>query len=280
MIKINGAFFGSEHFGNGEVIFKEVELKDNTNEIELWFESNEDIANLMFAAEYIKDEKPKSVVGLFMPYIPYSGMDRKINEQLFSLKLLASIIEKSGISYIKSLDVHNMDVASELFGCKLYFLDVDKYVKKAIEDFKPDIIHFPDAGAYKKYPKIINVGGIHCTYGIKKRDLNNKGKIVSYEIETSGEDLNGKRVLIVDDICRRGGTFVNAAKHLVGKGVSEVALYVSHCEEGIFSGDVLGDENIKCVYTTNSQPKFMENKARLNLYTTIGAIKVFEVESK
>ena len=55
MIKINGVIFGNEHFGNNEAIYREVELNDKVNEIELWFEGNEDIATMMFALPLFSD---------------------------------------------------------------------------------------------------------------------------------------------------------------------------------------------------------------------------------
>lgn len=279
MVKVNNSIFGSEHFGNNETIFKDVRLNDTINTITLNFESNEDITTLIFAVEYIKDEKPDSKINLIMPYIPYSGMDRKINDQVFSLKLFARIINKLNFNAILSLDVHNMEVAKQLFGSSLNFIPVGRFIQDVIDGFKPDVIHFPDEGAMKRYPEMINLKGIPYTYGIKKRDLNDKGKIVGYEVKTNGIELMGKKVLIVDDICRRGGTFVGASNALSELGAYDIGLYVSHCEEGIWQGDIFKEgSKITTVYTTDSEPAFRDtNRTRFNMYEAMGSIKVYNV---
>ena len=53
------------------------------------------------------------------------------------------------------------------------------------------------------------------------------------------EFIKDKKVLIIDDICCLGGTAYNAATQMKFKGASEVAFYISHCENGIFAGKIL-----------------------------------------
>ena len=59
-------------------------------------------------------------------------------------------------------------------------------------------------------------------------------------------------MLIVDDICSRGGTFTAMAKALRDAGAGDIRLYISHCENNIFSGSILTDGLISHVYTTGS----------------------------
>ena len=66
------------------------------------------------------------------------------------------------------------------------------------------------------------------------------------------EKVNGKDVLIVDDICSRGGTFTRTAKALKAAGAKSICLYVTHCENTIEKGDILTDGLIDTVYTTKS----------------------------
>jgi ribose-phosphate pyrophosphokinase len=59
-------------------------------------------------------------------------------------------------------------------------------------------------------------------------------------------------VLIVDDICSRGGTFVHTAKALKDAGAANVYLYITHCERTIFNGEIFSSGLIEKVFTTNS----------------------------
>lgn len=77
------------------------------------------------------------------------------------------------------------------------------------------------------------------------------GKIERLEL-TSPEKVTDRNVLIVDDICSRGGTFTFTAKALKEAGANEVYLYVTHCENTIHSGTVLTDGLISRVFTTDS----------------------------
>ena len=66
------------------------------------------------------------------------------------------------------------------------------------------------------------------------------------------ELVKGSNVLIVDDICSRGGTFYHSAKALKEAGANKIYLYITHCENTILEGEVLMSGLIEKVYTTNS----------------------------
>ena len=61
-----------------------------------------------------------------------------------------------------------------------------------------------------------------------------------------------KNILIVDDICSRGGTFYYSAKALKEYGVGDIYLYVSHLENSVHDGDMIKSGLIKKVFSTNS----------------------------
>lgn len=126
-------------------------------------------------------------------------------------------------------------------GVNVHIIDLEGYVRDVIRQFGPDYICYPDKGAYSKYPKVLSHIDIPYFYGQKTRDLANKGKITNYEL-VDAPDLNGKKVLIIDDICCLGGTAYNAAVQMKLAGVKEVAFYISHCEEGIYAGKILKKE--------------------------------------
>ena len=69
---------------------------------------------------------------------------------------------------------------------------------------------------------------------------------------TSPEKVKDRNILIIDDICSKGGTFTHTAKALKAAGADEIYLYVTHCEPTIYKGSVLTDGLIEKVFTTNS----------------------------
>jgi ribose-phosphate pyrophosphokinase len=105
-------------------------------------------------------------------------------------------------------------------------------------DILADSLLFPDAGAQKRY-----LSPLKYAVGHKHRDFES-GDIQSYSILG---DV-GERVLIVDDLCSRGGTFIGAAKELRAKGAKEVFLLVAHLENNVFTGELF--DHIDGLYTS------------------------------
>jgi ribose-phosphate pyrophosphokinase len=86
---------------------------------------------------------------------------------------------------------------------------------------------------------------------MKKRDWQT-GKILGLDV-INAENIVGKDVLIVDDICSRGGTFYHSAKALKAAGAKSVSLYVTHLEETVTLGEMAASDGlVDHIYTTES----------------------------
>ena len=73
-------------------------------------------------------------------------------------------------------------------------------------------------------------------------------------MKVEGDDVNGRDVLIIDDMISTGGSMVNAAKAYFERRALSVRVLATH---GVFSGnavDKMKDAGISCVYVTNSHP--------------------------
>lgn len=258
MIRINGQSFKSDEFHNGEVIFERVDvINEELNTIEMNFKDNKDITALLFARQWLKDKCPEAACELVMKYCPYERMDREINVQLFSMKYFSEILAKFDFSKVYILDPHSqvcVDLLKEQ-GIDVEIISLESYVNKVIDIYKPDYIFYPDKGAAKKYPEVLSNINIPYFFGAKTRDLENKGRIKEYEL-VDAPDLNDKKVLIIDDICCLGSTAYNAAVLMKEQGASEVAFYISHCENGIFAGILLKSDDkgyaVDKIYTADT----------------------------
>jgi ribose-phosphate pyrophosphokinase len=140
---------------------------------------------------------------------------------------------------------------------KVVEIDVYQFIKKAqfsvfaIEQCFP-CIFFPDKGAMERYNSMED---LLCIYGEKTRDWKT-GIINGVEIKGVVDENKIKNlpILIVDDICSKGGTFYHSALELKRYGFKNIYLYVTHCEPSIFTGDLYRNrkELCKMVFTTNS----------------------------
>jgi ribose-phosphate pyrophosphokinase len=116
-----------------------------------------------------------------------------------------------------------------------------------------DVIYFPDEGACKRYSDLLSFFKLPVAFGIKKRDWQT-GKILGIDI-AGYDDLKGKNVLMVDDICAYGGTFYYSACALKDKGANDISCYVTHLEKSVMDvqkGKLIQGDLIKRIYATNS----------------------------
>ena len=77
--------------------------------------------------------------------------------------------------------------------------------------------------------------------------------IQSLDVAGEIEQIEGKDILIVDDICSYGGTFLHSAWKLKQElGAGNIYLFVSHCEDSILKGELIKGDLIQKIYTTDS----------------------------
>ena len=201
-------------------------------------------------------------VKLVMPYIPHARMDRvKDDDDVFTLKYFAKTINSLKFSKVSVFDPHsNVSLAlidnvkvcwpeSQIFDVThhIAFLEENDVSHEAYTKAMDDLTFFyPDEGAMKRYSSIFQH---NYAFGIKKRDWKT-GQIQGLSIVN--EDLvKGKNILIVDDICSKGGTFYHSAKALKEAGAKNIYLYISHCEKSVFEGDMYKSGLIKQIFTVH-----------------------------
>lgn len=256
MIKANGYSFATEEFSNGEVSYKPINLLNRDKVIiEVNFQSNKDLFDLFMLVSYVRDRKPDMKLVLVMYYVPYGRMDREIDGYLFSLKYFADYINNLHFDKVITLDNHSSGIAKMIHNVEETSV-YNAIIYKVISDYQPDYLFFPDKGAYSKYPNKISSDILETHeffYGEKKRVLDDTREIVSYELINNGLNLTGARILIIDDICCTGGTVLRAANVMKKQGVSEIALFVAHCEANVIKHDIVRDKSpVSKIYTTDS----------------------------
>lgn len=158
-------------------------------------------------------------VGLNIPYCPYARADRVFEHgNPLPIEVFLEIITER-FDEIRTVDLHNPDWADY---CGLN--DMPQYIaiSEVVHNLKQyDYVVAPDKGALKKIYEL----GMPVITATKVRDVST-GRIVETTLDTD-VDLTGCKLLIVDDICDYGNTFINLAKLLKTKG-AVVHLYVTH----------------------------------------------------
>lgn len=216
------------------------------------FEDNSEFMYLTMLVGHLRNACGVKSIQLKMPYIPNARQDRvKKSDDVFTLKYFVDAINAMGFDKVIVFDPHS-SVSEALFN-NLVVISPEKSIRKTIaaietETNAPLNLFFPDEGSMKRYGTMLQKPS---TFGIKQRDWIT-GTIQGLTISGDMSLIEGQNILIVDDICSRGGTFYHSAKALKEAGANKIYLYVSHCEQTIFQGAVFSSGLIEKVYTTNS----------------------------
>ena len=208
-----------------------------------------DILELMLLSDALRRKYPNAPLRLTMPYLPYARQDRvMVPGEALSLKVFTNLINSLNFQFVEIFDCHS-DVGTALLD-RVVNVHALEFVKKIATD--NTVVISPDAGAMKKVSKIAEALKLPMIVASKVRDPKD-GSIKGTHIEIDLNEVNGKTLLIVDDICDFGRTFIALAKAIRKTGASNpIELYVTH---GIFAGGLdIFKEDIAHLYTANSFP--------------------------
>ena len=237
------------HFPDGTLLIKEIAEETKDAVLRWQFETNEEMVALYFLTKHLQAKGVKRMV-LELPYIPNARQDRVKNaEDVFTLKYFAEFVNSLGFAEVVVLDPHSY-VSEALFD-NIRIRTPKEYVERVIECLGGSenlLLFFPDEGAMKRYSAMFDLPYV---FGIKKRDWST-GEIKGLDVAGRTELIAGSKILIIDDICSRGGTFYHSARALKELGAGEISLYVSHCENTILEGEIPNTDLIRQVYTTDS----------------------------
>lgn len=222
------------------------------------YEAPEELFQLQCMVAHLRDKMNVKNIFLFMPYIPNARMDRTKDPQseVNVLKYFCQIINGMNFNAVTVCDAHSDASINQL----------DRVIQASMKDLVLDIcdgkldgkrydyLFFPDDGAAKRYAPIYNFR----PYLNGKKDRNwgtgvINGLVLENPMNIDPASIGDKRVLIVDDICSRGGTFVHASVALKEFGFQHIGLYVTHLENTVFAGKLLkSDSLVETIYTTDS----------------------------
>ena len=251
MITLNDDIVKIDSFPDGTILMKCPKVP--FAKIRWTYENDREFLALIYLVKHLHSNG-YSEIALHMPYIPNARQDRvKSQWDIFTLKYFAELLNSLKLDYVRVLDPHSS--VSEALINNLTIETPERYINKVVDkimDYRDTneapLMFYPDEGAMKRYSDKTK---LPYTFGIKKRNWET-GKIEGLHIAGNVEQIAGKDILIVDDICSRGGTFYHSAKKLKEHGANDIYLYVSHCENTILEGDLLKGDLIKKVYTTDS----------------------------
>jgi ribose-phosphate pyrophosphokinase len=193
-----------------------------------------DIMDLMLVTDALRRIIPAgSILKLVMPYVPYARQDRvAVDGEPLSIAVFCNLINALEFDQVEIWDPHS-DVTPALIKNvrirptrDLMFTAFG--VKGATSLLRDCAFVAPDAGARKRVSTLAKMFNTDVVFADKKRDPVS-GKLSGAQVQG---DLPARPLLVVDDICDGGGTFVDLARVLREKTDQPLYLYVTH---GLFT---------------------------------------------
>src|SRR4030042_6192488 len=213
---------------------------------------NNALVELLMAIDALRRSSASEIVAV-VPYFGYARQYRKDRPRVpISAKLIASILEASGVDRVVCIDLHSDQIqgffnipVDNLYSSYVLIPVIRKLFKNNCMVIAPDVGGTVRARAYASRLKM--------PLGIvdKRRDPNVPNRAEALHV--IGE-VAGKRVVIVDDMIDTAGTLVEAAKVLKKAGAAQVFAAAAH---GLFSGEALKrieESEIEQVLVTDTIP--------------------------
>ncbi len=211
---------------------------------------NDSLMELLIIIDALKRSSANRITAV-IPYFGYARQDRKDQPRVpITAKLVADLMTTAGADRVLSMDLH----AGQIQGFfnvpvdHLYALPVllDYIIKKQLTDL---VVVSPDAGGVERARAFAKRLQANLAIIDKRREGPNQAQIMNII-----GDVQGKRVLLLDDMIDTAGTIVQGAQACLNHGAREV---MTACTHAVLSGPALERIQSSClsqVVVTNTIP--------------------------
>jgi len=198
------------------------------------FSVNDHLMFLFTTINAVKLAGARSVT-LVLPTYPYARQHKKAGREALTASMFAHFCEMLGVDRIITLDIHSREIENSFSTCHLENLHGSYQtliaLRKVIDLSDPDLVVVsPDTGAVSRNK--FYAQGLHRPLAMlyKERDYSQVSKDAKNtnikSVQLLG-DVNGKTVLMADDMIGTGGTMITAMRELTKRGAKKVIVMVS-----------------------------------------------------
>ena len=229
MLKISLGKVDLTRFADGEIRpWVQEDVRDKTVFVLESFSGDMDahILEMCLMGDAIRRSAPKNMVAI-VPYFGYARQDRqhRVGEPV-SARVIAKFLEVSKFKEVITFDLHN-DAIVGFFQVPVTHLSALSMLAKEVNTLHlPDMaVVAPDVGGVKRARNLAYILDVPMVVMEKKRFLDRHDESEAFQIIG---DVEGKSVVIVDDVLSSGGTIINGAVSLKKAGAKSVTVLVTH----------------------------------------------------
>ena len=213
--------------------------------------NSENLMELLLMIDAAKRSSARHITAV-IPYFGWARQDRKDKPRVpIGAKLIANLIEAAGATRLITMDLHADQIqgffekpVDHLYASTIFIPYIQSLNLKKLTIASPDMGGSKRAYAYSRFLK----SNVVICYKQRK-----KANVVSH-MELIGK-VEGKNVIIVDDMVDTAGTLTKAADLMVERGAISVRAISTH---GILSGNAyenIEKSKLKELIVTDSIPQ-------------------------
>jgi len=228
------------------------------------FAPAENLMELLLMIDAAKRASAKKVVAV-IPYFGFARQDRKDKPRVsIGAKLMTNLLVAAGVDRIVTMDLHSDQIQGfvdlpmdHLYASSIFI----PYLQKL--NLPNLVIGSPDTGGAKRaaaYAKFLNTDLVICFKQRKKAGVIESMQVIG--------DVEGKDMILVDDIIDSGGTISKAAELMMEQGASSVRAVCTHA---VFSGNVqkiLENSSLQEIIVSDTLP--VKASAKISVLSTSG----------
>lgn len=217
------------NFSDGETM---IEIMENVRGQDVFIiqptsaPTNNNLMELVIMADAMRRASASSITAV-IPYFGYARQDRRVRSSRvpISAKVVADIIEASGITRIITIDLHADQIqgffyipVDNVYGTPVMFEDIKRKWLKNMVIVSPDVGGVVRARAIAKRLNDSDLAIID-----KRRHKRNQVEVMHII-----GDIEGRDCVIVDDIIDTAGTICQASNALKSRGAQSITVYGTH----------------------------------------------------
>ncbi|MFC1562627.1 ribose-phosphate diphosphokinase [candidate division KSB1 bacterium] len=259
------------NFSDGEIKIKFNENIRGTDVflVQSTYPPADNLMELLIMLDAAKRASAKRVTAV-IPYYGYARQDRKDKPRVsITAKLVANLITIAGADRILTMDLHSSQIQG-FFDIPFDHLYASINFFECIKEMNLEnvVVVSPDLGSVKMSRAYAKRFDAALAILDKRRPKPNSAEIVNVI-----GDVEGKNVIIVDDMVDTGGTILKAVKTLKEEGAKGINIFCTH---PVLSGDAvqkLKDSEIKSFMVSDTIP--LDDNKKIDKINVISVANLF-----
>ena len=214
------------------------------------FPSSDNLMELLLMIDAAKRASARTINAV-IPYFGWARQDRKDKPRVsIGAKLVADLLSAAGVNRVITMDLH-ADQIQGFFDVPVDHLYSSSIFLPYIQSMKLDnlVMASPDVGGSKRaasYAKYLGTDLVLCHKQRAKANVVSEMKVIG--------DVQGKNVIILDDMVDTAGTITKAANLFIEQGALSVRAFAPHAVLSDPATERINDSKLTEIYFTDSIP--------------------------